>query len=136
LIDNPFLLWLGIILSIGGFLFWMYVAYHMRKKGGLRIKNKNLITDGPFRYMRHPMYISVSIMLIGIGILLFTWIWFIILLILTPVWYIECKIEEKHLVELFGEKYLNYKKRTGMFSQNYFSGLVGVEGVLAADGFN
>ena len=115
LIENPYLFWLGIILSIGGFVLWMYVAYHMRVQGGLRIKNKNLLTDGPFKYIRHPLYISVFILLIGIGILFFSWSWFVILIILIPVWYIECRIEEKHLVELFGEDYLDYKKNTGMF---------------------
>ena len=115
LTDNIFLLLLGTILSIGGFTLWMYVAHHMRVKGGLRIKNKNLITDGPFQYVRHPMYVSVFIMLIGIGILFFSWSWFVILIALIPVWYIECRIEEKNLIKLFGEKYLNYKRKTGMF---------------------
>ena len=115
LTGNTFLFWFGIILTATGFLSWIYVAYYMRINGGLRIKNKNLITDGPFQYVRHPMYISVSIMLIGIGILFFSWSWFVILLIFAPIWYIECKIEEKYLIKLFGEKYLDYKKRAGMF---------------------
>ena len=119
LTDNTFLFWLGIILSIGGFLLWMYVAHHMRTKGGLRIKNKNLLTDGPFQYVRHPMYVSVFIMLIGIGILFFSWSWFVMLIALVPVWYLECRTEEKYLIKLFGEKYINYKKNTGMFFPSF-----------------
>lgn len=115
LTDNILLLWFGIILSIGGFTLLMCVAHHMRAKGGFRIKNKILITDGPFRYIRHPMYVSGFIMIIGIGILFFSRSWFVILIAFTPIWYIECRIEEKYLIKLFGEKYLNYKRKTGMF---------------------
>jgi len=114
LTDNILLLWFGIILSIGGFTLLMYVAHQMRAKGGFRIKNKIFITDGLFQYIRHPMYVSGFIMIIGIGILFFSWSWFVILIAFTPIWYIECRIEEKHLIKLFGEKYLNYKRKTGM----------------------
>jgi len=115
LTDNTFLFWFGIILTIIGFLFWIYVVYYMQVNGGLRIKNKNLLTEGPFRYVRHPMYVSGSIMLVGIGILFFSWVWFLILFIFAPIWYIECKIEERYLIKLFGERYLDYRKKTGMF---------------------
>jgi len=115
LTDNTFLFWFGIILTIIGFLFWIYVVYYIQVNGGLRIKNKNLLTEGPFRYVRHPMYVSGSIMLVGIGILFFSWVWFLILLIFAPIWYIECKIEERYLIKLFGERYLDYRKKTGMF---------------------
>ncbi len=111
LTDNLFLLCLGICLNVVGFLLWMYVGYCMRKA----LFNKSLVTFGPFKYARHPMYISIYIMFTGIGILLFSKIWFIIMMIFIPIWYLNCKIEEKQMIELHKEEYLEYKKRTGMF---------------------
>ena len=72
--------------------------------------DKTLVTTGPFRYMRHPMYIGIYIMLTGAGLLFFSKIWFMIMIIFIPVWYLDCKIEEKQMTELHKEKYLNYKK--------------------------
>ena len=116
LTDNLFLLILCIFLCFAGFLFWMYVGYYMRHA----LFDKSLVTTGPFRYIRHPMYVGIYIILTGIGILFFSWIWFIIMLIFIPVFYWNCKIEEKQMIELHGKKYLDYKKRTGMFLPNYF----------------
>ena len=79
LTDNIFLFWLGIILIVVGFLFWIYVIHYMRVKGGLRMENKNLLTVSPFKYIRHPMYVSCSFVLVGVGVLFSTWVWFVVL---------------------------------------------------------
>ena len=111
LINNIFLVCLSIFLTVTGFLFWMHVGYYMRKA----LFDKSLVTTGPFKYIRHPMYVSIYIMLLGIGILFFSKIWFIIMLIFIPIFYLNCKIEEKQMTGIHKEKYLEYKKRTGMF---------------------
>ncbi len=111
LTDNLFLICLGICLSIAGFLFWMRVGYYMRRA----LFDKSLVTTGSFKYIRHPMYVSIYIMLTGIGILLFSKIWFVIMLIFIPIWYLNCKIEEKQMTKLYKQEYPEYKKRTGMF---------------------
>ncbi len=116
LTDNIFLLYLGISLIIGGFLFWMYVGYYMRRA----LFDKSLVTTGPFKYVRHPMYVGIYIMLSGAGLLFFSKIWFLIMLAFVPTWYFNCKMEEKQMTELHKEKYLNYKKETGMFLPELF----------------
>jgi len=116
LTDNLFLFCSGILLSVGGFLLWMYVGYYMR----LALFTKELMVSGPFKYIRHPMYVGIYIMLVGIGLLFFSWIWFITMLIFIPIWYLDCKIEEKQMTQLQGKKYLEYKKELECFSLNYF----------------
>jgi len=115
-IGNIFLVCFGIPLAIAGFLAWMYVGYYMRQA----LFDKTLITTGPFRYLRHPMYVGIYVMLLGIGILFFSNIWFITMFAFVPVWYWDCKTEEKQMIGLHGEKYLNYKERTGMFLPKLF----------------
>jgi protein-S-isoprenylcysteine O-methyltransferase Ste14 len=97
-----------------GFCFWMYVTRYMRIKGSFSSK-KELCTAGPFKYIRHPMYVSVYIMLIGLGLLFFAWIWFVLMIVFIPIWYGVSKMEENHMTGIWKEQYLDYKRKTGMF---------------------
>ncbi len=73
-----------------------------------------LVTHGPYRYIRHPMY--ASILLAGLGLLLITcsWLRLATFLILWLVLYLKLRIEEKLLVQHF-PGYSSYKKRSRMF---------------------
>ena len=109
--SNSGILFMGMLIITGGFLFWMYVVYYMRHA----FFDKELVTSGPFKYVRHPMYATVYIILFGIGLLFFSWTWFVIMTIFIPIWYVDCRIEEKQMTGLYGKEYLDYKKRAGMF---------------------
>jgi len=32
-----------------------------------------------------------------------------------PIWYVNCRVEEKQMAAIHGEKYTEYKKKIGMF---------------------
>ena len=68
------------------------------------------MTDGPFRYTRNPMYLSLLPHYVG-GALLFQLPWALILLV--PVFLVlhfgVIIPEENYLEEKFGERYLRYK---------------------------
>jgi protein-S-isoprenylcysteine O-methyltransferase Ste14 len=114
LTDNPNKLILGIVLSAGGFCFWMSITRYMRIQGAFSSR-KELCTTGPFQYIRHPMYVSVYIMLTGLGLVFFSWIWFVVLIVFVPVWYGVSKMEENHMTRIWKQQYLEYKRKTGMF---------------------
>ena len=69
-----------------------------------------VITSGPFRYTRNPLYVSLSFVLIGIGIWLDN-IWIITMLVpvLILIHYGVVKREEQYLTKKFEEKYLIYR---------------------------
>jgi len=73
-------------------------------------KQADLITDGIFAHVRHPMYLGTILIYLGwiIGTLsLLTLIPWILILIL----YVKmANYEEKQLERKFGEKYIAYKK--------------------------
>ena len=108
------LLWLiiGWLMIVIGLIFMIWISRFLTTK---LISARKLVTNGPYQYARHPMYVAIYIILIGVGILFFSIHWFIILLIFIPFWCVECKIEEKQLIKLYGQEYLNYKKKVGMF---------------------
>lgn len=72
-----------------------------------------LITHGPYRYIRHPMY--ASLLLAGLGLLLitFSWLRLVIFFALWLVLYRKLRIEEQLLADHFPD-YTSYKKRTRM----------------------
>ena len=76
-----------------------------------------LVTTGPYAYVRNPMLTGVFALLFGIGVLLGS---VSLLAIFTPlfifvnVWELKV-IEEPELLKRLGQDYIEYRKRTPMF---------------------
>ena len=71
-----------------------------------------LLTDGPYKYSRNPIYISMTIILIGSAMLYNCLSAFIIpILFMILVKNIWIDYEEAKLKKIFGQEYLNYQKK-------------------------
>ena len=71
-----------------------------------------LVNVGPYRFSRNPLYLGMSIALLGVGLASNTY-WHLLLLPLA-VAYMQYGVilpEERHLEKLFGDEYLAYKGR-------------------------
>ncbi|MBL7131104.1 MAG: isoprenylcysteine carboxylmethyltransferase family protein [Candidatus Omnitrophica bacterium] len=71
-----------------------------------------LETSGPFRISRHPMYLGMIIVLLGVSIVsgsLITFIFPVAFLIVMNRIFIP--FEEKNLEHIFRKEYLNYKRK-------------------------
>ncbi len=76
-------------------------------------KEHELITDGIFRYLRHPMYAAHFGW--GIAQMLLLWNWIVgpsMLILILPLYLYRIKKEEKMMLQHFSD-YADYKKRTG-----------------------
>ena len=72
-----------------------------------------IVTKGPFKYTRNPMYLGLITMLIGTSILLGTFSPLIVIPIIFLILHTQFVLrEEKWMAEWFGEPYLEYKKKT------------------------
>jgi protein-S-isoprenylcysteine O-methyltransferase Ste14 len=71
-----------------------------------------LVTDGPFRFSRNPLYVSLTLMYLGISIALNN-LWPLMLLAFAIAIVDRGVIlqEERFLEKTFGEEYLSYKMR-------------------------
>jgi protein-S-isoprenylcysteine O-methyltransferase Ste14 len=86
--------------------------YRLREFIGLTSKEPELIIKGALQYVRHPLY--SGLILISLGFFLFSpslsaaisvgsiWLYLVV----------GIRLEEKKLVEEFGDDYLKYKKST------------------------
>lgn len=72
-----------------------------------------LVTDGPFRIRRNPIYLSHLLILLGVAELTKN-VWFAILVIpyAALVTWLAILPEERHLEDRFGDAYRDYKERT------------------------
>ncbi|MDD5594453.1 MAG: isoprenylcysteine carboxylmethyltransferase family protein [Candidatus Margulisbacteria bacterium] len=77
---------------------------------------KKLRTEGPYAFVRHPIYLGLIFVFVG-------WWWaaaavysfYFGMVILAMIW-IEAYLEEKLLLEkIFGAEFIDYRRRTGMF---------------------
>lgn len=108
---------LGIPLIIGGFILRFHAMYYFKNKNTpLELKTPSkLITTGPYRLVRHPMYTGSLIFILG-WFLLWGGIYTISLfpLFIIPL-YGQARIEEKYILEKeFAEEYEKYQQEVGM----------------------
>lgn len=78
-------------------------------------KNHSLVTGGPFRFIRHPLYLAQITSDLGAAIALLSYIALPLILIEIPILYMRARYEEKLLSRYFGEQFEVYRKKSGMF---------------------
>ena len=75
----------------------------------------NLITDGPFRRIRHPIYAFSILLMICTAVVVPTWP--MLAVAVTHIVWMNAKArnEERHLLMTQGDDYARYMQRTGRF---------------------
>ena len=73
-----------------------------------------LITDGVFKYIRHPMYAAHILWGIAQILLIHNWLaGMASLVIIIPMYILRIRREEKTMLQQFGEEYREYMNNTG-----------------------
>jgi protein-S-isoprenylcysteine O-methyltransferase Ste14 len=115
--------WIGVgfgILCVFG-IYWLFssIGSGITPTSGTRKEHK-LITNGIYRYIRHPLYTFGASLFISFGMMADLWfiaalgiVTFILMAIRTPK-------EEANLIEKFGDEYREYMNRTGRFLPKLF----------------
>lgn len=108
---------LGIALyGLGLSLFWWAIATAKHLNYALSNQVGKIVTNGPFAWIRHPIYISYSIIWIS-STLLFNSVSLWITLSLLMAFYItSAKMEEKVILKSeYSREYREYSQNVGMF---------------------
>jgi protein-S-isoprenylcysteine O-methyltransferase Ste14 len=115
-IDDLIARLVGYGLAGGGIALMLWGLMTLYRAGTTVLPNKGadrLVTEGPFRYRRHPIYLADVLILLGLAQLTLN-IWLAILapVFAVAVFKLAIEPEERHLEERFGQAYLDYEERT------------------------
>lgn len=106
----------GLILTVAGYAatLWCYNIMGNAWRIGINRKEKNeLVTAGPYRWIRHPIYAFQTVMLLG-AVLLLPTICSVALVVLHLIFVlIKAKHEEAYLVTVHGDAYRDFMAKTG-----------------------
>lgn len=98
---------------------WYYMGTAWRI--GINPKEKNiLITAGPFKWVRHPIYALSMLLMLATFLSVQTKPVFFIFCIHWVIFYLEAYREEQYLSGIHGEKYQEYLQQTSRFFPLYF----------------
>jgi protein-S-isoprenylcysteine O-methyltransferase Ste14 len=95
-------------------LCWSRMGRHWRMDVPLK-GEVPLITDGPFRYVRHPIYTLSMLLMICSAVVVPTVPMLGIAIVHLVLMQLKARHEERHLLRLHGEVYRSYLARTGRF---------------------
>jgi protein-S-isoprenylcysteine O-methyltransferase Ste14 len=115
---DPIGLLLGLLVILGGYAgtLWCYAALGDAWRMGIRRREKTaLVKNGPYRYVRHPIYLFQITMLLGAILLLPTPFSFILLFVHLLCVVIKAVDEEAYLLRVHGSEYQAYLSSTGRF---------------------
>lgn len=112
--NNPIWGVLGIIVCLIGFGIAVWARRHLGRNWGMPMtlkENHELVTSGPYQYVRHPVYSGVLLAMLG-SALGGGFPWLVTSVVLGIYFVYSAKTEERIMEEQFPDQYPEYKKRT------------------------
>jgi protein-S-isoprenylcysteine O-methyltransferase Ste14 len=99
------------VLAFGlGFSIWARRVLGRNWSGIVTVKQDHeLVRSGPYRWVRHPIYTGLLIAFVGTAISRGEWRGVLAVLIVFAALWRKLKLEERWMIETFGDAYLRYR---------------------------
>lgn len=107
---------LGMVIVFLGMSLVIWAATHIKGAflGEVEPRLNLIVKDGPYRVVRHPVYLGMTIALLGVTVSLRSWPGLIgVFLLFLPSEIYRARLEEKALARKFGSNWENYAAQTG-----------------------
>jgi len=104
----------GVLLLLWGYLQYRLVGNYRSGRGGggpgLEVPPDRIVAEGPYRYLRNPMYLGHLIFMLGLAVTFSSWL-AVALFAFHAVWFHRRVLKDEARLEArFGESYRVYKK--------------------------
>src|SRR5215471_14903892 len=108
--------WLGIALTCSGTAVAIWARISLGDNWSSRVNLKQghqLISSGPYAYMRHPIYSGLLLAVVGTAVEIGEWRGLGAIVLVAVTQSLKARREEKFMLSEFGERYAQYQKQTG-----------------------
>jgi protein-S-isoprenylcysteine O-methyltransferase Ste14 len=103
---------LGSVFFVGGTLIFLVCAAQVYIG---KLLKKGVATKGFYTIIRHPQYLGLGLAALGLAIMWPRFLTLTLFAIMLFLYYLLAKDEERRMTNRFGESYIAYMSRTGMF---------------------
>jgi protein-S-isoprenylcysteine O-methyltransferase Ste14 len=106
----------GVAVCVAGLAFAIWARVHLGRNWGMprAVKeNPELVTSGPYAYVRHPIYTGMLVALIGSAAVV-GWSWLLLPALLGAYFIYSALVEERLMLRTFPDSYPGYQARTKM----------------------
>ncbi|HJS93066.1 MAG TPA: isoprenylcysteine carboxylmethyltransferase family protein [Solirubrobacteraceae bacterium] len=115
-VHSPVLGVIGAVVFACGLALAVWARIHLGRNWGMPMTQRvepELVTSGPYRFVRHPIYSGLLLGLIGTA-LATDLLGLIVAVVLTGYFYYSASVEEKNLIATFPTAYPAYRTATKM----------------------
>jgi protein-S-isoprenylcysteine O-methyltransferase Ste14 len=109
---------LGALLYISGFVLMVWALLTLRRNyqlgGSVPRTEDTLVVDGPYRFLRHPMYTAALSIALGLACLIQSLAFLCVFVIYVALMFGLIPLEEQGLQKAYGARYAEYQKTTKM----------------------
>jgi len=115
---SPAIRWAGLAvgaLAVVG-VHWVFTTFGEQAGGAAAAGPPRLVTHGPYRWVRHPMYLVMIVLFLSLGVMIsngFILSYTVALLLALRLFAVPR--EDARLAARFGDEYERYRSRTGAF---------------------
>lgn len=113
--ESQLVRWIGVgLFGIGiGLVYWSGLSLGRMYSAEVTLQDGHrLITDGSFRYVRHPRYAGGILMAFGLSLTFLSWIGLVVSVVSIGVFLLRIRDEELLMADTFGEEWEAYCRRT------------------------
>jgi protein-S-isoprenylcysteine O-methyltransferase Ste14 len=105
---------MGLLVALVGYSVAVWSAIFLGRSFGVFVSVRPIVSDGPYRYVRHPMYLGHALMIVGVLLSAFAPIYIALTALYLSVIVYRARLEDDALSRS-SEAYREYVKHTGSF---------------------
>ncbi|MGD0311604.1 MAG: isoprenylcysteine carboxylmethyltransferase family protein [Acidimicrobiales bacterium] len=114
IVSSPILQAIGAVLFLVGLALAVWARVNLGRNWGTPMSEKmdaELVTAGPYRYIRNPIYSGIILAAIGTSVAI-SWYWLVAVVLMGAYFVHSANVEEQTMQRLFPNTYPEYRRST------------------------